>query len=81
MSVRRYVGAALVAASAAILPIGAPPAVAEPVKPSPCDREWLPAHERGICDNDPTSGPVPPVPSGGPVAPGGPVSSRPGGRR
>jgi hypothetical protein len=84
MSVRRYVGAALVTASAAILPIGAPPAVAEPVNPSPCDKEWLPPHDRGICDNDPTTGPVPPAPPGGPMAPaapGGPLSSRPGGPR
>ena len=82
MSVRRYVGAALVTAAAIILPIGAPPAVAEPEKPSPCDKEWLPAHERGICDNDPTSGPIPPAPPGGPIAPaapGGPGPSRPGG--
>jgi hypothetical protein len=84
MNVRRYVGAALVTASAAILPIGAPPAVAESVKPYPCDNEWLPPHDRGICDADPTTGPVPPVPPGAPeapVAPGGPVPSRPGGQR
>jgi hypothetical protein len=81
MSVRRYVGAALVTASAAILPIGAPPAVADSVNPYPCDKEWLPAHDRGICNADPTTGPVPPVPPGGPVAPGGPVPSRPGGGR
>ena len=55
MSVRRYVGAALVTAAAIILPIGAPLAVAEPEKP-PCDKEWLPPHERGICDNDPRVG-------------------------
>ena len=84
MSVRRYVGAALVTASAAILPIGAPPAVADSVNPYPCDKEWLPAHDRGICNADPTTGPVPPVPPGapeGPAAPGGPVPSRPGGGR
>lgn len=81
MSARRYIGAALVTASAAILPIGAPPAVAEPVKPYPCDKEWLPPHDRGICDNDPTTGPVPPVPPGGPQAPRGPVPSGPGGLR
>jgi hypothetical protein len=84
MSIRRYVGAALVTASAAIFPIGAPPAVAEPVKPYPCDKEWLPPHDRGICDNDPTTGPVPPGPPGGPpapAAPGGPGPSRPGGPR
>ena len=81
MSVRRYLGAALVTASAAIVPIGAPPAVADPGSPHPCDTEWMPARTRGICDNDPTTGPVPPDGPLAPVAPGGPAPSRPGGLR
>jgi hypothetical protein len=71
-----------VTASAAMLPIGVPSAVADSVKPYPCDKEWLPAHDRGICNAHPTTGPVPPVPPGGPeapVAPKAPVPSRPGG--
>ena len=84
MSVRRYVVAALVTASAAILPICASPAVADSVNPYPCDKQWLPTHDRGICDNNPTTGPVPPSPPSGPMAPaapGGPMPSRPGGPR
>ena len=42
MSVRRDLGAALVTASAAIVPIGAPPAGADPGSPRPCDTEWMP---------------------------------------
>ena len=42
MSVRRYLGAALVTASAAIVPIGAPPAGADPGSPHPCNTEWMP---------------------------------------
>jgi hypothetical protein len=42
MSVRRYLGAALVTAAAAIVPIGAPPAGADSVTPYPCDTEWMP---------------------------------------
>jgi hypothetical protein len=81
MSVRRYLGAALVTASAAIVPIGAPPAGADSETPYPCDKEWVPPRTRGICDNDPTTGPVPPDGPLAPVAPGGPVPSRPGGLR
>ena len=66
MNVRRYVGAALVTASAAIVLIGAPSAVADSVAPYPCDKEWLPPRTRGVCDNDPSTGTVPPD---GPVAP------------
>ena len=71
-------------ASAAMLPIGAPPAVADSMSPYPCDSEWLPTHERGLCDADPTTGRVPPaapVPPGAPQSPVGPrapVPSRPG---
>jgi hypothetical protein len=81
MSVRRYVGTALVTASAAIVLIGAPSAVADSVAPSPCDKEWLPPQTRGVCDNRPSTGPVPPGGPEAPVAPGGPVPSGPGGLR
>jgi hypothetical protein len=81
MSVRRYLGAALVTASAAIVPIGAPPASADPGSPHPCNTEWIPPRTRGICDNNPTTGPVPQGGPLAPVAPGGPVPSRPGGIR
>jgi hypothetical protein len=81
MSVRRYLGAALVTASAAIVPIGAPRAGADPGSPRPCDTEWIPPQTRGTCDNNPTSRPVPPDGPLAPVAPGGPVPSRPGGLR
>jgi hypothetical protein len=79
MTVQRIVGAALM--TAAIVLIGAPPAFADLVKPYPCDKEWLPAHDRGICDADPTTGPVPPVPPRGPEAPVAPGPSGPGGPR
>jgi hypothetical protein len=81
MSVRRYVGAALVTALAAIVLIGSPSAGADSVTPYPCDKQWLPARTRGICDNDPSTGPVPPGGPQAPVAPGGPVPSGPGGLR
>jgi hypothetical protein len=81
MSVRRYLGAALVTASAVILPIGTPPAFADSVKPYPCDKEWLPVNDRGTCDNDPTVGPVPLTPPVAPEAPGGPAPSGPGAPR
>jgi hypothetical protein len=81
MSVRRYVGAALVTASAAIVLSGVPPAVGDSVTPYPCDKEWLPPQSRGIRDNDPTTGPVPPDGPEAPVAPGGPLPSGPGGLR
>jgi hypothetical protein len=81
MNVSRYLGAALVTASATIVPIGASPAVADSVTPYPCDSVWLPAQSRGICDNDPTAGPVPPDGPLAPVAPRGPMPSGPGGLR
>ena len=81
MSVRRYLGAALMTAAAAIVPIGAPPAVADPVTPSPCDKEWVPPQTRGICDKDPTTGPLPPNGPLGPATPRGPAMSPPGGMR
>jgi hypothetical protein len=79
MSVRRYVGAALATASAAVVLICAHPAVADPAAPYPCDKEWVPTRTSGICDNDPTPGPVRPDLPEAPVAPGGPVPSGPGG--
>src|SRR4029450_14134298 len=66
MRIRRYLGAALVAASAATLLIGAPPAVADPVTPYPCAKQWQPPRARGICDKDRTAGEAPPGPPGGP---------------
>jgi hypothetical protein len=78
MRIRRYLGAALVAASAATVLIDAPPAVADPVTPYPCDKQWQPPRARGICDKDPTAGAAPPAP---PVAPRGPLPSGPGGLR
>jgi hypothetical protein len=81
MSVRRYLGAALVTAAAAIVPIGAALAVADPVTPHPCDKEWVPPQTRGICDNDPPTGPLPPDGPLGPVTPRGPAPSPPGGIR
>jgi hypothetical protein len=81
MSARRYLGAALVTASAAIVPIGAPPASADPGSPHPCNTEWVPPRTRGICDDDPTTGAVSQGGPLAPVAPGGPVPSRPGGLR
>jgi hypothetical protein len=81
MSARRYLGAALVTASAAIVPIGTPPAGADPGSPHPCNTEWMPPRTRGICDNNPSTGPVPPDGPLAPVAPGEPVPSRPGALR
>jgi hypothetical protein len=81
MSVRRYLGDALVTASAAIVPVGAPPAGADPGSPHPCDTEWMPPRTCGICDNDPTTGPVRLDGPSTPIAPGGPVPSRPGALR
>jgi hypothetical protein len=81
MSVLRYLGAALVTAAAAMVPIGEPSAVADSVTPYPCDKEWLPPRTRGICDKDPTTGPVPPDGPLVPVTPRGPAPSLSGGIR
>jgi hypothetical protein len=81
MRIRRYLGAALVTASAATVLISAPPAVADPVTPYPCDKQWQPPRTRGICDKDPTAGAARPAPPAPPAAPRGPLPSGPGSLR
>lgn len=80
MKPRHYVVRAPLTALTALGLIAAPLAIADPVHP--CEREWLPDYSPGICDGDPTSGPLPPD---GPVGPFGPRghggSPGPGGPR
>jgi hypothetical protein len=78
MKLRRYVVPALMTASAALGLIAAPPAVADPVTPDYCAKDWLPPRPRTICDGNQTSAPVAP---NTPVGPGGPGPSGPGGPR
>ena len=83
MKLRRYVVPALMTASAALGLIAAPAAVADPVTPNACAKEWLAPRPRTICEDNRTSEPVGPDTPGGPGAPAGPGPgpSGPGGPR
>ena len=58
MKLRRYVVPALMTASAALGLVATPPAVADPVTPDQCAKEWLAPRPRTICDESQTSRPV-----------------------
>ena len=79
MKLQHYVMPALVAAAVALTLTAAPPAVADPVDPYACSKEWLRDHDNlAMCDNDQTKNPVSPDGPGGPGGPGRPGG--PGGR-
>ena len=72
MKLQHYVTPALVAAAVALTLTAAPPAVADPVYPYACPKEWLRDQDNlAMCDNDQTKNPVSPDGPRGPGGPGG----------